>query len=136
MLRPRIYVEGDSTPISRLPPSAAFYRRPFPHTPAYTPPSSLLEPHRIPSRALPPSHPPSLMPVVGLGATNVCSLESASPDDALLSSLSDAMAGGRSGGGGGLHPPALRLVLFTTRLLTDAHPHIIKAVMVGKGKGG
>lgn len=54
----------------------------------------------------------------GLGVSNVCSLEDASPDDALLPALASGS------------PPTV-LACVTTQLLTDAHPHILRAVMVG-----
>ncbi len=47
---------------------------------------------------------------------SVCDLEAASPQDALLSALA-----GR---------PVTTLVVATTRLLTDQHPHILKAALV------
>eukprot|EP00198_Chlamydomonas_reinhardtii_P007980 XP_001697317.1 predicted protein [Chlamydomonas reinhardtii] len=53
----------------------------------------------------------------GLGVSNVCSLELASADDAALPTL----AAGQ--------PPS-RLAVFTTQLLTDAHPSILRAVLV------
>ena len=57
-------------------------------------------------------------PHTGLGVVHVCSLEDASPEDALLPTLA-------TGG-----PPAT-LSIFTTQLLTDVHPHVLRAVLVG-----
>lgn len=54
----------------------------------------------------------------GLGASNVCALEGASSDDALLPAL--------------LGRPVDTLAIFVTQLLTDVHPHILRAVLVSK----
>jgi hypothetical protein len=48
----------------------------------------------------------------------VCALEDASPEDALLPALATG------------EPPAA-LSIFTTQLLTDVHPHALRAVLVG-----
>ncbi|KXZ48524.1 hypothetical protein GPECTOR_27g695 [Gonium pectorale] len=54
--------------------------------------------------------------LLGLGVTHVCSLEAASPDDAALPLLTT----GRS-------PD--RLAIITTMTLSDAHPHVLRAVL-------
>lgn len=64
------------------------------------------------------------MPIPGIGAANVCALEEAHPDDALLPAL--LSPDGR--------PPAT-LAVFVTQLLTDAHQQIMHALMVGEGAG-
>lgn len=69
-----------------------------------------------------PTHPPP----AGVGAANVCDLERTSPDDALLVD----MAAAASLPPGAPRPP-LHVAVLVTRLLTDAHPHILHALMVG-----
>lgn len=54
----------------------------------------------------------------GLGAANVCRLDSASPEDAQLLQLSQGQ-------------PCQLLAIFLTRLLTDAHRSITRAIQVG-----
>lgn len=54
--------------------------------------------------------------LAGLGAAHVCGLENAAPDDALLPSLT------------GQQPTTL--VICITRLLTEAHPLILRAALV------
>ncbi|PNH13011.1 hypothetical protein TSOC_000024 [Tetrabaena socialis] len=54
--------------------------------------------------------------LLGLGVSHVCSLELASPEDAAFPLLVS-----------GQEPT--RLAVFTTQLLTDAHPHVLRAVM-------
>jgi hypothetical protein len=65
-----------------------------------------------------PARPP------GLGASNVCELEGTSPDDALLGQLTAAASKAAA-------QPPLRVVMFLSRLLTDSHPFVMRALMVG-----
>mmetsp|Transcript_28477 Transcript_28477/g.62680 ORF Transcript_28477/g.62680 Transcript_28477/m.62680 type:complete len:773 (+) Transcript_28477:171-2489(+) len=70
--------------------------------------------------------------LLGLGAGNVCELERASPEDATLLSLSGLSASGSTEGSDPPsygRPPALTLSIFVTQLLTDLHPHIVKAIL-------
>ncbi len=55
----------------------------------------------------------------GLGAVNVCSLETASTADAQLAYLCDEPQGCK------------HIVIFATRLLTDSHRWILQALQVG-----
>lgn len=56
----------------------------------------------------------------GLGAVNICDLDTASARDALPALLSGKAPAG--------------LVIATTRLLTEMHPHILKAVLVSSSR--
>ncbi len=53
----------------------------------------------------------------GLGAANVCELERAHPDDALLHALT-------------MGEPPTTLALFVTQLLTDSHQSVMRALLV------
>ncbi|KAG1669634.1 hypothetical protein FOA52_010794 [Chlamydomonas sp. UWO 241] len=67
--------------------------------------------------------------VLGLGAQNVCSLEGASARDALAATVSAArVTTPRGTSGASDTPPGSSLTLFVTRLVTDAHAHIVRAV--------
>ncbi|KAG2500834.1 hypothetical protein HYH03_001596 [Edaphochlamys debaryana] len=54
--------------------------------------------------------------LLGLGVSHVCSLELASSEDGAYPQLSTGS-------------PPTRLAIFTTQLLTDVHPHVLKAVL-------
>ena len=64
--------------------------------------------------------------LVGLGAANVCDLERCDAADALPPGAS--LPGQQQPGG-------LRLVVFTTQLLTHVHPHLLHLLMVRHNQG-
>ncbi len=68
----------------------------------------------------------------GLGAANVCSLEAASADDALMTALSSSDTDPSKDSDG---PSQLSLAVFVTRLLTDAHESIVRAVSAHRAAG-
>lgn len=71
------------------------------------------------------SQPPHASP--GLGAANVCDLETASPDDALLAAMVAASSGTTAAAASVPHPPAA-LTVMTTALLSDVRQHIVTAL--------
>ena len=67
-----------------------------------------------------------LPPLPGLGAANVCALESASTEDALLAYLGQQHQ----------QQQHMELVVCLTRDLTESHPQLMRAIMVGRWFSG